>query len=86
LTILSPHLFFLFFKLFRVTEDEVLLLPEIFSTLDMEKVKRDFAKEGDTADELELRNSRWYVYTSFLSFFLFQNVESEFYSGYLQHC
>jgi hypothetical protein len=45
---------------FKVTEDEVLLLPEIFSTLDMEKVKRDFAKEGDTEDELELRNSRWW--------------------------
>mmetsp|Transcript_8803 Transcript_8803/g.11506 ORF Transcript_8803/g.11506 Transcript_8803/m.11506 type:complete len:497 (+) Transcript_8803:91-1581(+) len=45
---------------FKVTEDEVLLLPEIFSTLDMEKVKRDFAKEGDSADELELRNSRWW--------------------------
>jgi hypothetical protein len=43
-----------------VDDGEVLLLPEVFSVLSTEKVKRDFALEGNTKDEKELRESRWW--------------------------
>jgi len=38
----------------------LLLLPEVFSQLDLAKVKRDFALESDDKDEAELRDSRWW--------------------------
>jgi hypothetical protein len=48
------------YELGRVNDDEMLLLPEVFSTLSVDKVKRDFAAPGVAAEEAELRNSRWW--------------------------
>lgn len=43
---------------FRAGSGEVLLLPEVFSVLDTDKVKRDFAPVGDAKGESELRQTR----------------------------
>lgn len=45
---------------FKVAEDEVLMLPEVFSNLKAEDLQRDFAEENDTAGAERLRESRWW--------------------------
>ena len=39
--------------------DELLMLPEVFSKLNPEDVQRDFAQAGDSAGEQSLRDTRW---------------------------
>ena len=41
----------------RVNDDEILFLPEVFSILNPDKIKRDFAANAE--DEAELRSTRW---------------------------
>jgi len=47
-----------FFCPTRAGSGEVLLLPEVFSVLNADKVKRDFAPVGDAKGESELRQTR----------------------------
>lgn len=40
--------------------DEVLMLPEVFSKLNPDEIQRDFAADGDSVDEKSLRDTRWW--------------------------